>query len=285
MSIGEIVKASLHLFSAKGARFLGAAVAFYALLSAAPLFVVVLRLVGAVFGHERAEGALWDGLSLWLAPEGLAEARALTDRLDDSASSGSLLGVLLVLYGSTRLFRAVRRALNQIWGIDLEGIDGARTRAVRYGVRYGGAFALTLLLGVMVAVQILVKSTFAVIAQLGGRPPPLLLWGVDASTSVGLTFVLFLALFRFLPEATVTWRDAAVSALVSTLLFAIGSGLVTVYVRHKHVADLYQGASTVVVAVVWVYYSAQVFFLGAAVGATIRARTAGALPLVSRAVN
>ena len=269
---------SFHLFSKKGARFLGAAVAFYALLSAAPLLVVVLRLVGTVFGHERAESALWGGLGQWLDPEGLAATRALTERLDTSAQSGSFLGVLLVVYGSTRLFRAVRRALNELWSIDIESIDAARPRAIRYGVRYGGSFALTLFLGLMVATLIVIKSLFAWFSHLGQRPPPAILWTLDAVSSLGLTFVLFLVVFRFVPEARVTWRDAAFSALISAVMFALGSGLVTAYVRHKRVADLYQGASAVVVAVVWVYYSVQVFFLGACVGATLRNR-------VSRSTN
>lgn len=70
-----------------------------------------------------------------------------------------------------------------------------------------------------------------------------------------------------------TWRDAATSAAVSTMLFALGSGVVTLYVHHKHMSDLYEGASAVVLAVMWVYYSAQVFFFGASVGAALRQRS------------
>jgi membrane protein len=85
---------------------------------------------------------------------------------------------------------------------------------------------------------------------------------------------LFWALFRFLPETDVSWRDAATSAVVSTTLFAIGSGLVTLYVRNKHMGDLYEGASALVLAVFWVYYSVQVFFFGACIGAVLRRRGA-----------
>lgn len=269
-----LLRDAFRIFSDKGARFLGAAVAFYALMSAAPLFVVILYVVGALFGRERAESALWEGLATWVAPEGLAAIRGMTERLDRMERSGSVLGVLLVIYGSTRLFRAVRRALNQLWGIDLEGIERARSRAARYGLRYGGALLLTLFVAVLVAALIVVKAGFAVLATWSTRAAPGLLWALDGVTSVALAFVLFTALFRFLPEADVTWRDAMTSAVVSTLLFALGSGAVTLYVRHKHMGDLYEGASAVVLAVLWVYYSAQVFFLGASVGAALRQRAA-----------
>jgi membrane protein len=268
----NVLREALRLFSNKGARFLGAAVAFYALLSAAPLFVVILYSVGAIFGRARAESALWDGLGVWLAPEGVGAIRQMTERLEGMDRSGGAAGVVLTIYGSTRLFRALRRALNQLWGVDLEEIERARPRVKRYGVRYGGALLLTLFAALLVALLLVVKAGFATITALGTRPPPTVLWAFDAIASVVLTFGLFCALFRFLPEAAVTLREAATSALVSTVLFALGSGLVTLYVRHKHLNDIYEGASAVVLGVVWVYYSAHVFFFGACVGVTLARR-------------
>ncbi len=271
-AVFEVLRDAFRIFSRKGARFLGAAVAFYALMSAAPLFIVILKVVGTVFGRARAESALWQGLATWIDPEGLVAVRGLTERLERLEGSGSVVGTVLVIYGSTRLFRALRRALNQLWGIDLEGIEQARGRAKRYGVRYGGALLLALFVAALVAILIVVKAGFALVGSLGTASTPTLLWALDGIASVALAFVLFTALFRFLPEAPVTWRDAATSSLVSTLLFAVGSELVTLYVRHKHAADLYEGAAAVVLAVMWVYYSTQVFFLGACVGAALRAR-------------
>ncbi|MDB4998029.1 MAG: ribonuclease [Myxococcaceae bacterium] len=268
-----LLRDAFRIFSGKGARFLGAAVAFYALMSAAPLLLVILYVVAAAFGRPRAESALWGGLATWVAPEGLEALRGLTERLEQSEHTGTFAGAVLVIYGSTRLFRALRRALNQLWGIDLEAVERARGRVVRYGLRYGGALLLTLFVALLVALMLVVKAGFAVLATWSTRAPPSVLWVVDGVTSVVLAFVLFCALFRFLPEAKVSWRTATTSAVVSTVLFAAGSGVVTAYVRHKHVSDVYEGASAIVLAVVWVYYSTQVFFLGASVGAALRTRT------------
>jgi membrane protein len=272
LAVGRLLKETLHIFSARGARFLGAAVAFYALMSAAPLFVLVLGIVGLAFGHQRAEDALWGGLAHWVAPEGIATARGITDRLYDAEREGGIVDVALVVYGSTRLFRALRRAVNQLWGIDLEEIDGARGRTRRYAVRYVQAFGLTLFVAVMLASLLAVKSAYAFLASFSAREPPLLLSAMDLVTSVALTFALFFLLFRVLPATRVSWREAALGAGVSTGLFALGSGVVTAYVRHKHTSDLYGGASAVVLAVFWVYYSVQVFFLGACFSAALRER-------------
>jgi membrane protein len=277
----DIFRRAARLFSGKGARFLGAAVAFYALLSTAPLFVVILHVVGAFFGRTRAESALWGGLGQWLAPEGLETVRQLTNRLDEIEASGSILGILLIIYGSTRLFRAVRRALNQLWGIDLEAVERSRPTVVKYGLRYGGAFALALFVALLVVLLVAEKSALLVLSRAGADLPGGLVWSIDIVTSVGLAFVLFTVLFRFLPETKVTMRQAALSALVSTTLFVIGSSLVTLYLQHKHVSALYAGASAVVLAVLWVYYSAQVFFFGACIGAALREADMPVVPLVT----
>jgi len=274
-----IVREAARIFSARGARFLGAAVAFYALLSAAPLFVVVLRVAGVVLGRARAEDTLWTGLGTWLGAEGVATLRSLTERVERLEGGAGIVGAALVLYGSTRLFRALRRALNQLWGVDLEAIEAKRSRTTKYAVRYGVAALLTALVAVLVAALALVKGAIATLTTLAPtKAPPGALVAIDVIVSVAFAFVLFLALFRALPEAQVTVREAARSAAVSTALFALGSGLVTLYLRHKDVGDLYAGASAVVVAVLWVYYSAQVFFFGACVGAADRARRASSPP-------
>ena len=270
----DVLRRAFRIFSGRGARFLGAAVAFYALLSAAPLFVLVLHVVGAVFGRSRAEGALWSGLEGWMAPDAVVTARQLTERLEqhEASGSGKLLGFALVVYGSTRLFRALRRALNQLWAIDLEAVERRRSTALKYGWRYGGALALALFVALLVGLLVVEKSAFAFLAKYGADVPMRVVWLVDLGTSGAIAFLLFSALFFFLPETNVTPREAMLSALVSTLLFALGSSLVTAYVRHKKLNDLYEGASAVVLAVVWVYYSAQVFFFGASIGAALRER-------------
>ena len=242
--------------------------AFYALLSAAPLFLVVLYTVGGIFGRARTASALFGGLEIWLAPEGVAAVRTLTERLEHHTSS-RILGIILIAYGSTRLFRALRHALNVLWGIDIHGIERARPTMLRYGIRYGGALALILLVVLLVAVLVIAKATFAFMATLGAEPPPGLLWAFDIIASVTTAFVLFTALFRFLPETRVSWREALVSGLVSTVLFALGSTLVTLYLRLREMADLYAGAGALVIAILWAYYSTQVFFFGASVGVAL----------------
>jgi membrane protein len=273
MNARPVLRDAFRLFSRRGARFLAAGVAFYALLSAAPLLVVVLHVVGLLAGRGRAEAALWSGLATWVAPEQLETVRALTERLDHLESDAGVLGVVVLVYGSTRLFRALHRALNTLWGVDLEAVDAGRSRLRKYGGRYGTALALAGLVVLLVGSLVVVKSAFAFVGTFGARPPPLLLWALDLGVSVALAFALFVALFRALPERPVTMREAATSAGVSTALFAVGSLAVTAWLRHKHMADVYAGAGAVVLAVVWVYYSAQVFFLGACVGVVLTRRT------------
>lgn len=259
-----------RIFSGRGARFLGAAVAFYALASVAPLFVVVLHLVGALFGRPAAESALFANLSHWIAPEGLTAVRQLTQRLDDTSRAHSVFGMAVLVYASTRLFRAMQRSLNQLFAIDTEVLDRAQSAPVRYGLRYATAVLLVLLVGAQIAALAATKLGLAVLARYGLAGAPTVLWALDVGLSLGAAFVLLVALYKLLPRTPVRWRDAAVGAALSTVLFAAGSAAVTAYVRHKLTAGLYGGASALVMAVLWVYYSAQVFFVGASVMAALR---------------
>ena len=261
-----VVREAMRIWSARGARFLAAAVAFYTLLAAAPLCLMIMSVLGALVGTERAEGALWDGLGFWIAPEGLSTARTLTERFAEVQGAESSFAIVVILYGSTRLFRALRRALNQLWGVDLEEVESTRTKAHKYGVRYGGALALVTLLITLVALLAAIKTLIALV------PVTSVVWALDGIASIGLAFVLFVVLFCFVPETEVTNRDALVSALVTTLLFALGSGLVTLYVHRQHTSELYEGVGAVVVAMLWVYYTAQVFFFGACIGAVLHRR-------------
>jgi membrane protein len=265
-ALGPILREAFRIWRARGARFLSAAVAFYTLLAAAPLCLVIVDVLGALVGTERAQGALWDGLGFWVAPEGVETARSLTAHFQDAEAHEGALAIVVLVYGSTRLFRALRRALNQLWGVDLEAVEGDRTAAHKYGVKYGGALALVALLITVVAVLAAIKTLIALV------PVRDVVWVLDGVASVVLAFVLFAALFRFVPETQVTWRDALASALVTTLLFALGSGLVSAWVHRPHTSAVYEGAGAVVVAMLWVYYSTQVFFFGACIGCVMHRR-------------
>jgi membrane protein len=267
---GALIRDAARTFSTRGARFLSAGVAFYSLLGAAPLFVVVLRILGAVFGRARAESAVWSALAQWLAPEGLAGVRALTESLDAAQGSAGTIGGALVVYASTRLFRALHHALNHLWNVDVDAATRDRPRLQRYAAHYGTALLLTLFVATLMTVFLGLKSAFAVLAAVGRDEAPAVLFLLDAAASVVLAFALFLVLYRFLPETHPPLRDAARCALLSTALFAPGSALVTAYLHHKSLLLLYGGAGAVVVALLWVYYSAQVFFFGACVGAALR---------------
>ncbi len=265
-----ILRRSFRIFSGRGARFLGAAVAFYAIASIAPLFVVILHAVGAIFGRPTAENTLFQSLGHWLAPEGVEAVRQVTLKLDASEKTHTVAGVLLVLYASTRLFRSLKRALNHLWSIDAEAIERERKAPVRYAHRYATALVLLALVIIVISAITATKVAIALFASYGRVDAPALLVLLDWGLSLGATFVLFFAFFKLLPEEHVDSREAATGAALSMVLFALGSAAITAYVRHKLTTDLYGGATTLVMGVLWVYYTAQVFFFGASVIAAMR---------------
>jgi membrane protein len=228
----QVATRTAKIFSARGGRFLGAAVAFYALLSLAPLLLVVLHVAALAVGHERAERGLFEGLSTWVLPEGLAVLRDLLARLEALQSAESAFGIATLLYASTRLFRALKRALNTIWAIP-DSVAESQPSGVRYAIRYGLALALALLLAALVLALILLKSAGALIANYSSLDPPWLMGALDLGLSLGVTFCLFYCVFRTLPDRRAHPRAELLGASAATLLFAIGSFAITALVRHK----------------------------------------------------
>jgi len=261
-----------------GGAQLGAAVAFYAVFAMAPLLVVAIAIAGVVFGEDAARGHIVGQI------EGLvgSDAAKAIEGLVQSAWRhphglvATLLGVGSLLIGATGVFGELRSALNAIGHVKARksGLGTlVRARLV--------AFALVLGFGFLsIASLVLSAATAGLGAYLGrrwqnvgeGLAAALALLDVLLSTAV-LTLA-FAALLRWLPDTPPSWRAARWGALCSALLFAIGKHLIGLYLARAGVASAYGAAGSLVVIMLWVYYSAQILLFGAALGASLDGRGA-----------
>jgi membrane protein len=276
-----LLQATIRAYSQRSGRLLSGAIAFYALLSGAPLFVIALHIAG-LFGREAdARRALLDDLTRWVGEGGAHTIAELLARNEPAHEGrlGSWLGAAVTLYASTRLFSALKRALEHIWDVapmPLEPAAGLRARAVRELRKRFGAFAMILFVGLILLVLVFVKTSIAAVERLLGEAHELpILWrGAESLVSCGISAALFTLVFKVLPDARISWKDAWIGALVTAALFSAGAVVIGLYLGHKSTASLYGAASSVVMLMLWVYYSVQVFFLGATFTA-VRARTHG----------
>jgi membrane protein len=245
---------------------LGASIAFYTMFALAPLVVITIAVVGAVFGAEAARGEIVGQIQSLVGPTAAAAIEGLIAnawRAHDGLLSAAI-GVVTLLVGASSVFAELRRALNQIGRVQADpSVVGAFVR-----VRLT-AFALLLGFGFLAIASLLLSAAASAVAayfaarhaQLG-----LLLHGFDFLLSVAVLGIAFAALLRWLPDRPPSSRALWLSSLVSALLFAIGKSVIGLYLGRASFASTYGAAGSFVVVLLWVYYSAQILLYGAAVG-------------------
>lgn len=262
-TLRAVARESLRLWSRGGARFLSGAVAFYALLSAVPVLVIAIQLAGLATSESAAQRALLENLHRWLGAEG---ARTVAALLQSAARVGEhrpwALELLVLLYASTRLFTQLQRALHLLWEVPLESPEAWRSKVLTVLRRRGVAVGLVALVSLLLLALVLWNGFIAWAGHLLGSHPTL--WrGASAGFSFAITALLFAAIFKVLPEVRISPRDAAVGGAVTAGLFTVGATVVGFYVGHKATESFFGAASSLVMLLLWVNYSAQVFFLGA----------------------
>jgi membrane protein len=241
----------------------GAALAFYALLSFAPVLVLVIALAGAVFGPEAAAGEVLRQLDGLIGREGAAAIEAMIKGAhdEDLGALASLVAGVVLLVGSTTAFAELKDSLDEIWSEHSEpatGLVGALKGRLL-------SFSLVVVLGFLMLVSLAVNAGLAALerywAGIAGESTLL----VIASSLVSFLVIgaLFAAIYKLLPAVRLSWSDVAIGALITTALFSVGKYLIGLYLGNAAVTSSFGAAGSLGVLALWVYYSAQIFFLGA----------------------
>lgn len=259
-------------WSSDGAAQLGAALAYFTLFSVAPVLIVVTGVAGLFIGQAAAEGQISPWLERFLSPEG-ARAAELMLRHAATPAGGivtTLGGVLTLVLGTSALVNEVRHSLNVVWRVrespaPSSGII-ASLRATVSDRLY--AFLLVVGAGLLVLGSVAVNTTVAATATYfeGRLPlPAAVLQTVNFLVSFSLMTTVFTLVYKTVPDAHVAWGDAWVGAVVTAFLFNVGTMTLSMFLGTAGGSSVYGTAASVLALLVWVYYSAQVFFFGAEV--------------------
>lgn len=244
---------------------LAAALAFYTILSIAPLLVIATAVTGLVLGEEAATGRLKEqvvGFAGEAGGEVLTTTVKASSEKPNSGILATVIGIISLLFGASGVFGELQSALNTIWNVKPKpgrGIWGIlRDRFLSFG--------MVLAVGFLLLVSLFVT---ALLTGLGGRMNgimpgmPALMYMVNFVVSYGVITLLFALFFKFLPDAKIAWRDVWFGALVTSALFTLGKFLIGLYLGTAGVGSPFGAAGSVVAFVVWVYYSGLIMFFGA----------------------
>lgn len=241
----------------------GASIAYFTLFSVAPTLLVVIAVAGLVFGREAAQGAIVSQLGGLM---GRDTAQALQDMIRSASDSlhgtlATVIGLLAILLATTGVFGEVQTSLNAVWKATSQRSTMSRlmrARLASLGLVFAFGFVLMVSLAVSAALRALASYLHVVFPTLEAG-----LAVLDVALSIVLISALFAAMYKVLPDTPIDWHDVIVGAVFATLLFTGGKYLIALYIGSSNVASTFGAAGALIVLLLWIFYSAQIFLLGA----------------------
>ncbi|MDO9708410.1 YihY/virulence factor BrkB family protein [Paracraurococcus lichenis] len=259
-----LVRASVEGYVADDAMSRGAAIAYYCFFSVAPLLVIATAIAGLFFGPQAAEGAVAQQLEALMGDTGAQVVEGLIRGAAD-AQAGQIaagIGILVLLFTASSVFTEVQAALNVIWRAPPPEQDTV-WHLVRNKLL---SIALVLGTGVLLLASLIATAVVAAVTSWAAELVPetgRFIDEVNFALTFAMTALLFAVIYKILPNRHIGWRDVSVGALVTAFLFSIGKGLIGWYIGTAGIGSTYGAAGALMVVLVWIYYSAQIFLLGA----------------------
>jgi len=263
-AVFSLLRSSFSEWSEDNASRLSAALAYYTLFSVAPLLLIAVSIAGFVFGQQAAQGQVFAQLRGLLGDQA---AQTIQTAVQHSSTTGTgtisaVIGIVTLVLGASGVFAELQSSLNTIWEVEPKPGGGILATVKR---RF---LSMTMVLGIgfVLLASLLLSAALSVVGQLvaGALPGGEVLWhGVSFLVSFAIIVLLFAAIYKVLPDVQISWGDVWVGSAVTALLFTIGKLAIGLYLGHASVGSTYGAAGSLLVLLVWVYYSAQILFFGA----------------------
>ena len=260
----QLIKEAAADWSHDRAPRLGAALAYYTVFSLVPFLVVVIAVIGLAFGQEAAQSAILSQIATLVGEQTALAIKDMLERADEPSTGWwtTILAIVTLLFGASGVFGQLQDALNTVWGVEPK--EG---RAVWGFIKDRFlSFVAVLGTGFLLLVSLILSSALAAVGKWfsGMLPAPeTVLHLLNFALSFVVITGLFALIFKILPDAHITWRDVWIGAILTAALFTIGKYALGAYLGKSHVASGYGAAGSLVLILLWVYYSAQILLYGA----------------------
>ena len=232
---------------------MGAALSYYTLFSIAPLILIVVAIAGFAFGDEAARGEIFEQLAGLVGPQGAQAVEELLQHADrpGAGALAAISGTAALLLGATAVFGELQNALDRIWRAPARKEDEGWFKLVRARLL---SFGMVLAIAFVLMVSLVMSAVLSALGE----------WrALDVAASFALSTLMFALIYKIIPRVRIRWRDVWLGASVTAALFALGKLLIGLYLGRSALASAFGAAGSLVAMMVWVYYSAQVFLLGA----------------------
>jgi membrane protein len=259
----KMLKETILAFIEDEALSRGAAIAFYTVTSIAPVLLIVIAVAGLAFGHDAAQDAITTQLSSLMGQQTADVIQSAIASAGNTSSSiwATIIGLVTLILTASGVFGEMQSALNAIWKAKPQGTTVSRLIRAR-----AASLGLVATLGFLLMVSLVVSTGLTAFGDYLDSVLPFgkaALAALNTLVSILLISLLFAAIYKVLPDRRIEWRDVAVGALVTAILFTVGKSLISWYLGSSAVASSFGAAGGLIVLLLWVYYSAQTFLLGA----------------------
>jgi membrane protein len=254
------LKASAKSWSDDKVTLLASSLAYYTIFSIAPLSVIAIAVAGFVLGEKASQGQIFGEVQGLLGSNGASAVQSMVKSAASQPHSGifaTILGVLTLIVGASGVFQQLQRSLNLIWNVKAPTSNGIVSWLRRriFTLAMVGVISFLLLVSLIASAMISAAGKF-----LGTSA----IWAIaNFVISIGVVTVLFASVYKFLPDVKLRWRDLWAGSFLTAILFSIGKWLIGLYIGKSSVSSSYGAAGSLVVLLMWTYYSAMIFFFGA----------------------
>jgi membrane protein len=267
-NLPTILKLTYQDWKEDNASRLSAALAYYTVFSLAPMLAIVIAITGLIGQSGAAQMQILSQVRDLIGPQG---ADFVATLIADTGSPAEgivalLLGIITLLFGALGVFNELHTSLNIIWNIRVEKTKGFLQSIKKLLIDRFLSFAMIMAIGFLLLVSLVVTAALSATQETIGNAFPFsefFMQIVNLAISVGVIAILFALMFKFLPDAEIAWHDAWIGAFITSLLFSLGKAAIGIYLGNSAVGSTFGAAGSLVLLLLWIYYSAQILFFGA----------------------
>jgi membrane protein len=264
--IGRLLKESFNSFLDHKALKLSASLAYYTVFSIGPMIIIIIYFAGVIYGREAVQGTVFGELRGLIGAEAAIQVQDMIKNaaLSKQGSFAAIIGFVTLFIGATGVFAEIQDSINDIWGLKPKPETGLLKMLINRLL----SFSVVISLGFILLVSLIVNGVIeALMERLQARFPDLtvvVVYIINLLITFAVISSLFAIIFKVLPDAIIKWKDVMVGAMVTAVLFMIGKFGITFYISKSEVGSTYGAAGSLVILLLWVYYSSLILYFGAA---------------------
>jgi len=265
VKIGNTLKKAGTEFIQDNGLKLSASLSYYTIFSLGPILIVIISLAGIFWGKEAVQGKIYGQINGLVGNSVALQVQEIIQNIEKSqlGTSGAIIGVIVLLLGATGVFTEMQDSINYIWSIKAKPKRGIVRLITNRLISFSLLIGLGFLLMVSLVVNALLELLHDKLEYYFNDISVYLFQGINYVMILGVITCLFTIIFKVLPDANIHWKDSFIGAAFTSVLFLIGKSLISLYVAYSNIGVTYGAAASIVILLLWVYYTSIILFFGA----------------------